>query len=119
MAGSSRGGGENHRWRGIEELAPVVFTDAKYIETYLVSKRNCFEQLAEMSFRIDGPTGRVNGCRYETVYTNLHLFLILVFKTRIVSRDKPPVEPLRFYFFRDANTHLGNVVMSSSHRVAA
>jgi hypothetical protein len=72
-----------------------------------------------MSRGIDGPTGRVNGCRHETVYANLHLFLILVFKTRIVSRDKPPVEPLRFYFFRDANTHLGNVVMSLSHRVAA
>src|SRR6266566_5249279 len=26
---------------------------------------------------IDSPTGRVNGCRYETIYANLHVFLIL------------------------------------------
>ena len=40
----------------------MVFADAEYIEAYLVSKGNCFEQLAEMSCRIDGPTSRVNGC---------------------------------------------------------
>ena len=51
MAGSGRGGGENHRRRGIEELAPVVFADAKHIEAHLVSERDCFEQLAEMSRR--------------------------------------------------------------------
>jgi hypothetical protein len=56
----------------------VVFAYAKHIEAYLISERDCFEQLAEMSRRIDGPTGRVNGCRYETVYANLHLFIILV-----------------------------------------
>ena len=56
----------------------MVFTDAKHIEAYLVSERDCFEQLAEMSRRIDGPTGRINGCRYETVYADLHLLMILV-----------------------------------------
>jgi hypothetical protein len=43
MAGPGGGGGENHRRRGIEELAPVVFANAKYIETDLVSERDCFE----------------------------------------------------------------------------
>jgi hypothetical protein len=57
-----------------------MFADAKNIESYLVSERDCFEQLAEMSRRIDGSTGPVNGCRYETVYANLHVFLVLVFK---------------------------------------
>ena len=28
--------------------------------------------------RTRGPAGRVNGCRYETVYANLHLLVILV-----------------------------------------
>ena len=50
----------------------MVFTDAEYIEAHLVGERNCFEQLAEMSCRIDGSTGRINGCRYETVYADLH-----------------------------------------------
>ena len=31
-----------------------------------------------MSCGIDGPTGRINGSRYETVYANLHLLVILV-----------------------------------------
>jgi hypothetical protein len=56
----------------------MMFADAEYIETYLVSERDCFEQLAEMSCGIDRPTGRVNGCRYETVYADLHLLVILV-----------------------------------------
>jgi len=38
-----RGRGENHRWRGIEEFAPVVFADAEHIEADLVSERDCFE----------------------------------------------------------------------------
>src|SRR3954451_1852748 len=50
----NRGSGENHGRRGIEELAPVVFANAKYIETDLVSERDCFKQLAETSRRIDG-----------------------------------------------------------------
>ena len=41
--GSGRGGRENHRWRGIEELAPVVFADPKHIEPHLVSERDRFE----------------------------------------------------------------------------
>ena len=76
--GLSSGGGENDRWSRIEELAPVVFADAKYIEAYLVSERDCFKQLAEMSRRIHGSTGGVNGCRYETVYADLHLLVIPV-----------------------------------------
>ena len=55
-----------------------MFADAKDIEAHLVSERDCFKQLAEMSRGIDGPTGRVNGCRYETVYTDLHVLVILV-----------------------------------------
>jgi hypothetical protein len=39
----ARGRGENHRWRGIEELTPVVFADAKHIKAHLVSDRDCFE----------------------------------------------------------------------------
>src|SRR6266550_4805519 len=76
--GSGRGSRENHRWRGIEELAPVVFADPKDIKAHLVSERDRFEQLAEVSRRIDGTTARVNGCRYETVYADLHLLVILV-----------------------------------------
>src|SRR5205814_10715960 len=34
------------------------------------------EQFAEMPRRIDGPTGRINGCRYKTVYANFHLLVI-------------------------------------------
>ena len=56
----------------------MVFADAEYIEAYLVSERDCFKQLAEMSRRIDGAASRVNGCRYETVYANLHLLVILI-----------------------------------------
>ena len=55
----------------------MVFTNPKYIEAHLVSERDCFKQLAEMSRRIDGPTGRINGCCYETVYANLHVWVIL------------------------------------------
>src|SRR5439155_20483621 len=78
MTSSGRGRGENHRRRGIEELAPVVFADAKHIEAYLVSERDCFKQLAEMPRGIDGPTGRIDRCRYETVYADLHLLVSLV-----------------------------------------
>src|SRR5438309_11140228 len=78
MPGSGRGRSENHRWRGIEKLAPVMFADAKHIEAHLVRDRDCFEQLVEMSLRIDGSTRRVNGCRYETIYADLHLLVILV-----------------------------------------
>ena len=56
----------------------MMFADAKYIEPHLVSQRDCFEQLAEMSRRIDGSTGRVNRCRYETIYADLHWLVILV-----------------------------------------
>jgi hypothetical protein len=31
-----------------------------------------------MSRRIDRPTGRVNGCRYETIYADLHWLVIPV-----------------------------------------
>jgi hypothetical protein len=40
---SSRGSGENHRWRGIEELAPVMFSNAKDIEADFISESDCFE----------------------------------------------------------------------------
>src|SRR6266478_167419 len=78
MMGSGGGGGENQGRRGVEELAPVMFSDAEDVETHFVSERDCFKQLAEMSCRIDGSTGRINGCRYETVYADLHLLVILV-----------------------------------------
>jgi hypothetical protein len=55
-----------------------VFADAKDIETDLVSERDRFEQLAEMFCGVDCPARRVNGCRYETIYANLHLLIILV-----------------------------------------
>ena len=57
---------------------PVMFSDAKHIQPDFVSERHCFEQLAEMSCRIDAPPAGVNGCRDETVYPNLHVLLILV-----------------------------------------
>jgi hypothetical protein len=50
----------------------MMFANTKYIETHLVRERDCFEQLAEMSRRIDGPTGRINGCRNETIYADFH-----------------------------------------------
>jgi hypothetical protein len=50
----------------------VVFADAKDIEADLVGERDRLEQLAEMSRGIDRPARRVNGCRYETIYANLH-----------------------------------------------
>ena len=56
----------------------MMFADAEHIEAYLVSERDCFKQLAEMSRGIDGSTGRINGCRYETVYADLHVLVILV-----------------------------------------
>ena len=49
-----------------------MLPDAKHIEADLVRERDGFEQLAQVSRRIDGPTGRVNGCRYKTVYADLH-----------------------------------------------
>ena len=56
----------------------MVFADAEHIKAHFVSKRDCFEQLAEMSCGVDGPAGRVNGCGNETVYSDLHLLMILV-----------------------------------------
>jgi hypothetical protein len=50
----------------------VVFSDAKDIKADLVSQRDRFEQLAEMFCGIDCLARRVNGCRYETIYANLH-----------------------------------------------
>jgi hypothetical protein len=55
-----------------------MFADPKHIKAHLVSERDCFKQLAEMSRRIDGSTGRINGGRYETVYTDFHVLVILV-----------------------------------------
>src|SRR5439155_26353907 len=94
MAGSRGGGGENQGWRGIEEFAPVMFADAEYIEAYLVSERDCFEQFAEMLRRIDGPTGRINGCRYKTVYANFHL-LVIHAATRCCKRPAKAERTLR------------------------
>src|SRR5205823_4977154 len=57
-----------------------MFADAKYIEAHLVSEDDCFEQIAEMFCRVDCPIpDRVNGCRDETIYPNLHMFLIHAF----------------------------------------
>ena len=70
----------------------MVFTDAKHIEAYLVSERDCFKQLAEMSRRVDGSTGRINGCRYETVYTNLHVLVILVQAATRCWKSPPKAE---------------------------
>jgi hypothetical protein len=55
-----------------------MFADPKHIKAHLVSERDCFKQLAEMSRRIDCPTGRVNRCCYKTVYTDFHVLVILV-----------------------------------------
>jgi hypothetical protein len=51
----------------------MMLADAKYIEPHLISERDRFEQLAEVSRWIDGATARVNGCRYETVYADFHM----------------------------------------------
>ena len=40
---AGRGGGKNHRRRGVEKLTPMVFPDAKDIQTHLVSERDRFE----------------------------------------------------------------------------
>jgi hypothetical protein len=73
VACSDRGGCENHSRRGVEELTPVVFPDAKHLEAHLVSERDRFEQLAEMFCGIDCPfRDTVKRCRYETIYANLH-----------------------------------------------
>src|SRR5438552_1396850 len=40
-----------------------------------------------MSCRIDGSTGRINGCRYETVYADLHV-LVLFKLQRALGRDR-------------------------------
>ena len=56
----------------------MVFADAKHIQTDFVSQRDCFKEFVEMSRGIDHPVrDAVNGCRYETVYADLHAFLIL------------------------------------------
>jgi hypothetical protein len=52
---------------------PVMFPDAKHIQPDFVRQRHCFEQLAEMFCGVDCTARRVNGCRYETIYANLHL----------------------------------------------
>jgi hypothetical protein len=49
-----------------------MFTDAKHIEAYLIRERDCFEQLADIFCGVDCAARRVNGCRYETIYANLH-----------------------------------------------
>src|SRR5947207_13317561 len=57
-----------------------MFADTKYIEVHLVSEDDGFEQFAEMFCGINCPIrGRVNGCRDETIYPNLHMFLIHLF----------------------------------------
>ena len=55
----------------------MMFADTKHIKPHLIRERDCFKQLAKMSRRIDGPTARINGCRYETVYADLHVLVIL------------------------------------------
>ena len=52
----------------------MMFPDAEHIEAHLVSEGDCFEQLAEMFCGVDCTARRVNGCRYETIYANLHLW---------------------------------------------
>ena len=64
----------------------MMFADAKHIEADFVSERDCFEQLAQMSRRIDGPARRVNGCRYETVYADLHRDLFGLLKLKSPER---------------------------------
>ncbi len=49
-----------------------------------------------MSPRIDGLTGRVNGCRNETVYADLHFLVILVqAATRCCKRPAKAERTLR------------------------
>ena len=54
----------------------MVFADAKHIQTDFVSQRDCFKEFAEMSRGVDCRDA-VNGCRYETVYADLHALFIL------------------------------------------
>jgi hypothetical protein len=63
----------------------VVFADAKDIEADLVSERDRFEQLAEMFCGVDCPARRVNGCRYETIYANLHQWRPMLFSAAASS----------------------------------
>ena len=66
-----------------------MFADAKHIEAYLVSERDCFEQLAEMFCGIDCAARRVNGCRYETIYANLHQVILYAVFFRSVFSAPP------------------------------
>src|SRR5437868_5874770 len=61
----------------------MMFSYAKHVEAHLVSEDDCFEQLAKMFCRVDCPIrDRVNGCRDETIYPNLHMFLVHLFTLR-------------------------------------
>jgi len=46
LFGSSSRGCQDYTWRRIQKFPPMMFTDAKDIETDLVSQRDRFEQLA-------------------------------------------------------------------------
>jgi hypothetical protein len=63
----------------------VVFADAKQIQTDFVSQRDCFKEFAEMPRGVDCRHA-VNGCRYETVYADLHAFVT----SRYCSIEVPP-----------------------------
>ena len=55
---------EDDRRRRIEKLRPVMFTDAKHVQTHLVGKRNLFEQMmhALRGSKSDTANGVWNGC---------------------------------------------------------
>ena len=66
-----------------------MFADPKYIQTNLISQLDRFEQLAEMSCGVDCAAGRVNRCRYETIYADLHQWPPMLFSPAASSTRLP------------------------------
>jgi hypothetical protein len=64
---------QNHGRGGIQEFGPVVFADAKNIETHLVGELNLFQQILHPLDRAEGETRwRVGDDRSEAVDADLH-----------------------------------------------
>jgi hypothetical protein len=66
-----RGGAENHRWRGIEKLPAMVFTDAEDVQSCLVSVLDLLDELPETLGGIHGQAVLVE-CGGEAVNPNFH-----------------------------------------------
>jgi hypothetical protein len=70
---------ENHRWGGIQELAPVMLTHAENVNSNLIGKLDLTEQVAKQVVGLNiNAAGRRRNRSGETVYSNFYHILLLI-----------------------------------------